>query len=101
MLRDRRILAIVVAILSRAAPSRVLAWDSRTHMLIARLAIDALPASSLRRLFEAYAADLKKDAVAPDEVPGARYGKPEAILITLISKTSAQSRGRHCKPTLT
>ena len=44
------------------------AWDSRTHMLIARLAIDALPESPLKRVFETHAADLQDDAVAPDEV---------------------------------
>jgi zinc dependent phospholipase C len=48
-------------------------------MLIARLAIDALPESPLKRVFETHAADLQEDAVAPDEVLRPRYGNAEAI----------------------
>ncbi|HEX3408710.1 MAG TPA: zinc dependent phospholipase C family protein [Candidatus Binataceae bacterium] len=75
-----RIFAIsIVAGSLGAAPSTAHAWDSRTHRLIARLAIDALPESPLKRIFEAHAADLQEDAVAPDEVLRPRYGKEEAI----------------------
>jgi hypothetical protein len=75
-----RILAIIIAAIALcAAPTPAHAWDSRTHKLIARLAIDALPESPLKRIFEAHAADLQEDAVAPDEVLRPRYGKDEAI----------------------
>lgn len=70
---------MIAAIGLCAAPTSAHAWDSRTHMLIARLAIDALPESPLKRVFETHAADLQDDAVAPDEVLRARYGKAEAI----------------------
>jgi hypothetical protein len=80
MSRSVRILAIVVAaILLCAAPTPAHAWDSRTHKLIARLAIDALAESPLKHIFEAHAADLQEDAVAPDEILRPRYGKEEAI----------------------
>jgi hypothetical protein len=80
MPRTHRLLAIIiVAIALCSVPIRAHAWDSRTHMLIARLAIDALPDSPLKHLFETHAADLQDDAVAPDEVLRARYGKAEAI----------------------
>ena len=55
------------------------AWDARTHRLIARLAIDALPENSLKRIFETHDAELQEDAVAPDEILRPRYGKAEAI----------------------
>jgi Zinc dependent phospholipase C len=48
-------------------------------MLIARLAVEALPASALKRTLELHEADLQEDAVAPDEILRARYGKAEAI----------------------
>jgi hypothetical protein len=55
------------------------AWDARTHRLIVRLAIDALPENSLKRIFEMHDAELQEDAVAPDEILRARYGQAEAI----------------------
>ena len=70
---------MIAAIFLCATPTRAHAWDSRTHRLIARLAIDALPESPLKRVFEAHADDLQDDAVAPDEVLRARYGQAEAI----------------------
>jgi zinc dependent phospholipase C len=70
---------IIVAIALCATPTPAHAWDSRTHKLIARLALDALPESPLKRIFEAHATDLQEDAVAPDEVLRPRYGKDEAI----------------------
>jgi hypothetical protein len=76
----RSFLAIAIATISLiAAPPRARAWDERTHQLITRLAIDALPDSALKRVFEAHAADLQEDAVAPDEILRPRYGKAEAI----------------------
>jgi hypothetical protein len=71
--------SLIVSILLFALPVRANAWDSHTHMLIARLAVDALPESPLKRTLEAHEADLQEDAVAPDEVLRARYGKAEAI----------------------
>lgn len=62
-----------------ALPIGAHAWDARTHRLIARLAVEALPASPLKRDFEGHEADLQEDAVAPDAVLRARYGKAEAI----------------------
>jgi len=66
-----------IAICLTSAP--VWAWDARTHRLIARLAIDALPENSLKRIFEMHNAELQEDAVAPDEILRPRYGKAEAI----------------------
>jgi Zinc dependent phospholipase C len=60
------------------APSPALAWDSATHRLITRLAINALPKSPLRDSFEANFAALQDYSVAPDSVLKARYGKAEA-----------------------
>jgi hypothetical protein len=70
---------LIVSILLFAYPIRAHAWDAHTHMLIARLAVDALPESPLRHTLEAHEADLQEDAVAPDEILRARYGKAEAI----------------------
>jgi hypothetical protein len=47
--------------------------------MIARLAVDALPDSPLKRTLEAHESELQEDAVAPDEVLRARFGKAEAI----------------------
>jgi Zinc dependent phospholipase C len=79
-LRTDRILAIVLVTVSLCmAPTPAHAWDSRTHRLITRLAIGALPESPLKRSFESHAAQLQVDAVAPDQVLRPRYGKAEAI----------------------
>jgi Zinc dependent phospholipase C len=80
MSRSDRILAIVIVAISLcAAPTPAHGWDSRMHKLIVRLAIDALPESPLKHIFEAHAADLQEDAVAPDEILRPQYGKAEAI----------------------
>jgi S1/P1 Nuclease len=71
--------SLIVSILVFAYPIRAHAWDAHTHMLIARLAVDALPESPLKHTLEGHEADLQEDAVAPDEVLRARYGKAEAI----------------------
>ena len=74
-----RFAIIIAAIALCEAPTCAHAWDSRTHRLIARLAIDVLPESPLKHLFETHAADLQDDAVAPDEILRPRYGQAEAI----------------------
>ena len=80
MARTHSILTILITAISMcAAPTRAHAWDARTHMLITRLAVDALPETPLKRILETHAADLQEDAVAPDEILRARYGKAEAI----------------------
>jgi hypothetical protein len=48
---------MVAALSLCATPTCAHAWDSRTHRLIARLAVDALPESRLKRVFETHAAD--------------------------------------------
>jgi hypothetical protein len=68
--------AIVVCAAPAAAPA--FAWDSATHRLITRLAINALPPSPLRDSFEANSAALQDYSVVPDTVLKARYGKAEA-----------------------
>ena len=70
---------VIAAIAVCGAGTPAHAWDSRTHKLIARLAIDALPESPLKRTFATHAIDLQEDAVAPDEVLRPRYGREEAI----------------------
>jgi hypothetical protein len=78
--RTRSALAFLVASTGLfAVPTRAHAWDARTHMLIARLAVSALPETPLKHVLKAHEADLQEDAVAPDEVLRARYGKAEAI----------------------
>jgi hypothetical protein len=54
-------------------------WDSRTHMLIARLAVAALPPSPLAQAMAANEALLERDAVAPDFDLKRRYGHAEEI----------------------
>ncbi len=78
--REYSIFAIAIAAITLCAtPTRAHAWDARTHQLITRLAIDALPDSALKHALEVHAADLQQDAVAPDEVLRPEYGKAEAI----------------------
>jgi Zinc dependent phospholipase C len=54
-------------------------WDSRTHMLIARLAVAALPSSPLAQTLATNEALLEHDAVAPDVELKRRYGHAEEI----------------------
>jgi hypothetical protein len=68
----------LTAIFTAAAAVPALAWDSATHRLITRLAINALPSSPLRDSYEANSAELQQYSVAPDSVLKARYGKAEA-----------------------
>lgn len=55
------------------------AWDARTHMLIARLAVGALPPSPLARIMTANEPLLEQDAVAPDFELKRLYGHAEEI----------------------
>jgi hypothetical protein len=67
----------VILILHLARPAH--AWDSRTHKLIARLAIETLPRSSLRTTLTEEGNQLQDDSVAPDYELKYRYGHAEAI----------------------
>lgn len=73
-----RAIAFAVIVLG-VMPARAEAWESRTHELIARLAIEALPASPLKDFFRRRAVELQQDATAPDRVLRPRYGKAEGI----------------------
>lgn len=53
------------------------AWDSRTHELITRLAIDALPPGTLKASFERDSAQLEEFSIEPDTVLRPLYGKAE------------------------
>lgn len=69
---------MMIALLQFAAvPAH--AWDSRTHMLIARLAIGALSPSPLAQALTANQPLIERDAVAPDFELKRRYGHAEAI----------------------
>ncbi len=78
MTRSRAITAAAAALaVLIARPAR--AWDSRTHRMIARLAVEALPAGAPRATLAASETQLQESAVAPDEVLRPLYGKSEAI----------------------
>ena len=66
-----------VLILHAAAPAH--AWDSRTHKLIARLAVDTLPPTPLRSTLAGEENQLQNDAIAPDYALKRQYGHAEAI----------------------
>jgi hypothetical protein len=68
----------LIGIIAANASAPAFAWDSATHRLITRLAINALPRSPLRASFEANSAALQNYSVSPDSVLKARYGKAEA-----------------------
>jgi hypothetical protein len=71
-------MALAAALIIQLA-SQANAWDSRTHELIARLAVDALPESPLRATLAGEQDQLQEDAVAPDFALKREYGHPEAI----------------------
>ncbi len=80
MNRRRAILgAIAGAILALTLAPPARAWDSRTHRLITRLAMDALPAGSPRATLVANETALLDASVAPDEVLRPLYGKAEGM----------------------
>ena len=70
-------LALLTALFLIATRAPAPAWDSRTHELIARLAIDALPPGPQRTLFEQNAMQLQQLAIAPDTVLRPLYGQAE------------------------
>jgi hypothetical protein len=53
-------------------------WDSRTHQLITRLAIAALPATPLKTGFERNTAQLEEYSIEPDTALKHMYGEAEA-----------------------
>jgi hypothetical protein len=74
-----RIFAVVAAVAFGFAARPAYSWDSRTHMLIAKLAVAALPSSPLAQTLAANEALLEHDAVAPDVELKRRYGHAEEI----------------------
>jgi hypothetical protein len=82
--RKGRFVSALAALLVYAAATLAIAppaaaWDSRTHRLIALLAIDALPPSPLKDAFESGRAALQEYAVEPDTVLKPEYGRAEEI----------------------
>lgn len=73
----RALLGVAFVILALAAPAH--AWDSRTHKLIARLAVDTLPQTALRMTLAGEEYQLQDDAIAPDYALKRENGKAEAI----------------------
>jgi zinc dependent phospholipase C len=67
----------LVAILLPIPPS-AFAWDSRTHKLITRLAVQALPPSPLSQTFTHNELQLEEYSIDPDTVLRSLYGEAEA-----------------------
>ena len=63
---SRALLALLFFLLALTPPA--LAWDSRTHQLIVRLAIAALPPGALKTIFTSNMAQLEVHAIEPDTV---------------------------------
>ncbi|MHB8383609.1 MAG: zinc dependent phospholipase C family protein [Candidatus Binataceae bacterium] len=70
---------MLCAIALFAAAPAALAWDSGTHRMIARLALNALPDCALKDALAANERALQSGAVAPDTTLRDRYGHAEAI----------------------
>lgn len=70
-----RIGSVLVALLTLSA--NALAWDSATHRLITRIAVEALPPSPLKTEFAAHERELEQHSVEPDSILKDRYGKRE------------------------
>jgi hypothetical protein len=68
------LLALILLILSPSA----FAWDSRTHKLITRLAVEALPPSPLAQTFAHNESQLEEYSIDPDTVLRSLYGEAEA-----------------------
>jgi len=66
-----------VAILLTLSPS-AFAWDSHTHKLITRLAVEALPTSPLAQSFVHNESQLEEYSIDPDTVLRSLYGDAEA-----------------------
>ncbi len=67
----------LVAILLILSP-RAFAWDSHTHKLITRLAVEALPPAPLAQTFAHNERQLEEYSVDPDTVLRSQYGEAEA-----------------------
>ncbi len=78
--RASRIALVIAAVFFLASISlsdRAAAWDSATHRAIARLAVQALPASALKSALASREFELENFSVEPDSVLKQRYGKAE------------------------
>jgi len=77
LFRSFALSVFLVAILLILPPS-AFAWDSHTHKLITRLAVEALPPSPLAQTFAHNERQLEEYSVDPDTVLRAQYGEAEA-----------------------
>ncbi|HEX4209881.1 MAG TPA: S1/P1 nuclease [Candidatus Binataceae bacterium] len=77
-IRQLIVALFAMALIFQLTPSAH-AWDSRTHKLIARLAVDALPETPLRTSLAGEENQLQEDAIAPDYTLRRKYGHAEAI----------------------
>ena len=71
----RRTLAFILMLAAVAQPAW--GWNSRTHQLITRLAVAALPAIPLKTGFERNVAQLEEYSTEPDTVLRPQYGAAE------------------------
>ncbi len=71
-------MTLAFALLLAALAQPAWCWDSRTHELITRLAIAALPATPLKTGFERNTAQLEEYSIEPDTVLKHMYGEAEA-----------------------
>jgi hypothetical protein len=71
-------LTLAFALMLAALAQPAWCWDSRTHELIIRLAIAALPAMPLKTGFERNTAQLEEYSIEPDTVLKEMYGAAEA-----------------------
>jgi Zinc dependent phospholipase C len=65
---------VLVALFARAAYG----WDSATHRLITRLAIESMPASALKTALVSNESALERFSVEPDTILRREYGEAEA-----------------------
>ncbi|HVA69138.1 MAG TPA: S1/P1 nuclease [Candidatus Binataceae bacterium] len=80
-LRGLRIIAACAAFaaLTILGASRAFSWDSRTHRMIAHLAVGALPPSALKTFLAHNEWQLEGFAVAPDTILAREYGHAEKL----------------------
>ena len=69
--------AIIATLLLQSIVSPVRAWDSRTHEMITRLAVEAMPPSAFKTFLEQNLKMLEHLSVVPDSVLKQRYGAAE------------------------
>ncbi|HEY6395256.1 MAG TPA: hypothetical protein VIX12_07535 [Candidatus Binataceae bacterium] len=74
-----RVLLIACAVLAQSIGPSAHAWDSSTHRMITKLAIEALPPTALKDFMLSNTNQLAQYSVEPDSVLKARYGKSEEI----------------------